>query len=78
MRYLQENPGSVARLGIRAGGPAVLEVGERREGAPDRLVASDAVEAGDERDAAGVVLVHRVVEALRLHPTAFLLLVGVG
>jgi hypothetical protein len=31
----------------------------------------DAVEAGDERDAAGVVLEGRVVEALRPHCCAF-------
>jgi hypothetical protein len=41
-------------------------------------VGRDAVEPGDEGDAAGVVLVRRVVEALRLHPIPPLLLVGVG
>jgi hypothetical protein len=41
----------------------VLEVPERDDRAPDRLVARDRVEARDERDTTGVVLVRRVVEA---------------
>ena len=63
VRQLQRHPRAVARTGVRSLGPAVLEVGERRRGPHERLVARDPVEAGDERDAAGVVLVRRVVEA---------------
>jgi hypothetical protein len=63
---LQEDAGAVSGVGIRARGPAVLEVLERAQRAVDRLVRPMAVETGDERDAACVVLVRRVVEALLL------------
>ena len=58
---------AVARERVGALGAAVLEVAERGQRADDRLVAGSPVEAGDERDAAGVVLVGRVVEADSLH-----------
>jgi hypothetical protein len=45
----------------------VLQVLEHRQGAVDRLVRRAAVEAGDEADAAGVVLEARVVEAHGFH-----------
>jgi hypothetical protein len=48
----------------------VLEVGERGRRTHDRLVTRDAVQAGDERDAAGVVLIRRVVKADRSHSVA--------
>src|SRR5205085_3301024 len=64
---LDEDAGPVTGLGIRAGGAAVLEVRERGERADDRLVRGCAVEPGDERDAAGVMLVGRVVEAACRH-----------
>ena len=67
VRKLQRHARAVAAAGVGALGAAVLEVGERRQRAHDRLVARDAVEPGDERDAAGVVLVRRVVEADGLH-----------
>ena len=63
MRDLQENSGPVAGLGVGARGAAVLEVRERAERPPDGLVRGRAVETRDEGDAAGVVLVGRVVEA---------------
>ena len=53
--------------GVGAGGASVLEVGERGRGPHDRLVTRDAVQARDERHAAGVVLVRRIVEADCLH-----------
>ena len=53
--------------GVGTLGAAVLEVGERGRGAHERLVTRDAVQTGDERDAARVVLVRRVVEADCLH-----------
>jgi len=64
MRDLQQDPGAVARLGVRAGGAAMLEVRERAERAADGLVRRSCVEAGDEGDPARVVLVRRVVEPL--------------
>ncbi len=63
VRDLQEDPGSVARVGVRAGGAAMLEIRERGERADDRCMARPAVETRDEGDTAGVVLVGRVVEA---------------
>ena len=63
VRELQRHPGAVAGVGVGARGAAVLEVRERACGAHDSLVARDAVEPRDERDAARVVLVGRVVEA---------------
>lgn len=63
VRQLQQDAGTVARIGIGAGSPAVLEIPERDDRAPDRLVAGDRVEAGDECDTTGIVLVRRVVEA---------------
>ena len=66
-------PSPLPRVG--ALGAAVLEVGERGQRAHDRLVARDAVEARDERDAAGIVLVGRVVEADGFHSLLIPLLV---
>ena len=59
---LHQDPRAVAGQAVRPGGAAVLEVRERGEGAHDRLVRGDGVEMRDERDAARVVLVRRVVE----------------
>jgi hypothetical protein len=44
----------------------VLEVVQRLEGAHDHVVRGDVVELGDHRDATGVVLVARVVQAVGL------------
>ena len=52
-------------FGIRARGAAVLEVLERDDGAVYGLVRRLAIELGNHGDAAGVVLVGRVVEADR-------------
>ena len=67
VRQLERHARAVAGEGVGALGASVLEVGERRRGAHERLVTRDAVQTGDERDAAGVVLVRRVVEADCLH-----------
>ena len=56
-------PGTVTRVGIRARSPAVLEVAERLKALLDDGVGRLAPELGDQRDATGVVLVGRVVEA---------------
>ena len=63
IRDLHENARAVAALGVCAGGAAVLEILERRQCTPNRFVGRHRVEARDERDAAGVVLVRRVVQA---------------
>ena len=67
MRQLHQDPGAVSRLGVGAGGSAVLEPLERGERTFDHLVQRLCVEARDEGDAARVVLALRVVEALRSH-----------
>jgi len=64
--HLEQDPGAVARVRIGARRPAVLEVLQRHDRAPDRLVRRLAVEPRDEGDAAGVVLVAWVVKANRL------------
>jgi hypothetical protein len=61
--HLHEQPGAVARGRIRAGGAAVLEVGDHGDAALHHLVGRPAVQARDEGDATGVVLVAGVVEA---------------
>ena len=61
--HLHEHPGAVARGRIGAGGAAVLEVGDHGDAALNHLVGGPAVQARDERDATGVVLVAGVVEA---------------
>ena len=61
-RGAEQDPGAVAGVGVGAGGAAMREVRERGERSHDGLVRGLAVEPRDERDAAGVVLVGRVVE----------------
>ena len=61
--HLHEQPGAVAGGRIGAGGAAVLEVGDHGDAALHHLVGGPAVQARDEGDAAGVVLVAGVVEA---------------
>ena len=63
--HLQQDPGTVARVGVGAGGPAVFEVLECHDRPLDGLVRGLAAQARDERDAAGVVLECRVVKADR-------------
>ncbi len=62
VRQLQEHAGAVAGQRVGAGGAAMLEVLERRQGAAERLVRGDAVQPGHERDPAGVVLERGVVQ----------------
>ncbi len=63
--HLEQDPRTVARLGVGSRRPAVLEVLERLDPPLHRLVARHAVEPRDERDTAGVVLERRIVEADR-------------
>jgi hypothetical protein len=65
VRDLDQDAGAVARVGLRAGGPAVLEVPECGQCLVDDLVARLAGEGGDEGDTAGVPFGTRVIEALR-------------
>ena len=63
---LHQQPGAVTRADVGALGSAVLEVVERLERLDHDVVARDVVEPGDHGDAAGVVLVPRVVQAVGL------------
>jgi hypothetical protein len=59
---LHEDPGAVAGLGVCSCGAAMLEILERRQRAIDGLVRLPAIEPGDERDAARIVLERSVVQ----------------
>ena len=63
--HLHEHAGAVAGVGFTADGTAVVEVAQRGEAVGDDLVAGHAGEGRDHGDAARVVLVLRVVQALR-------------
>ena len=64
MRNLNENAAAVAELGIGADRAAMVEVEQDLQAHLDDLVVRLIVELRDEADAAGVVLLGRVVEAL--------------
>ena len=61
---LHQDAGAVAGVGLGAGGAAVVEVAQGGEGLGHDVVAGLAGQGRDEGDAAGVVLVARVVEPL--------------
>ena len=61
---LEQDPGAVAGVGVGARGAAVLQVLERH-GACDVSWVGLAVEARDDGDAAGIVLIAGVVQADR-------------
>ena len=63
--HLEQDPGAVARVRIGSRRPAVLEVLQRHDRPLDGLVRGLPAQARHEGDAAGVVLVCRVVEADR-------------
>ena len=63
--HLEQDPGAVAGVRVRSRRPAVLEVLQRHDRPLDGLVRGLAAQARHEGDAAGVVLVCRVVEADR-------------
>ena len=62
---LDQEAGAVAGLRIAAAGTAVLEVLEHLDALVDDACERVAVDVRDEADAAGVVLVRRIVEPLR-------------
>ncbi len=64
VRDLDEDARAVALQRIRAGRPAVGEVGEDAQALRDDLVALLVLDVGDEAEPAGVVLVAWIVEAL--------------
>ena len=67
VRHLQQDPGAVAGLRVGAGGAAVLEVGERASArARPSRASGTPFRRATKRDAAGVVLEGRVVQADRL------------
>ncbi len=63
VRYLEEDAGAVARVALQAATAAVLEVDEDGERVVDDRVAADALEVGDDADAAGVVVEFLPVQA---------------
>ena len=66
MRDLQEYAGAVAGLGIGADGAAVLEVAQDAQAIGNDLVALDVMDIGDEADAAGIMLVARIIKSVCL------------
>ena len=65
VRHLDEDARPVARVHLAAAGAAVQEVLEHREGLAHDRVGLSPLDVHHEADAAGVVLVGRIVEALR-------------
>ena len=66
MGNLRQNAGAVAGQRIAAAGAAMRQVDQDLQARADDLVALLAVHVDDEADAAGVVLVGRIVQALGL------------
>ena len=66
VRHLDQDPGAVSGFGVGAGSATMLEVLERLDRQADDVVAGLVVQARDDRDAAGVMLVTGVVEAVGL------------
>ena len=76
MRNLNQHARAVAGLGIAAASSAVLEVGEHLDSLFHDGVALLAANAGDKTEAAGIMLVGRVVQTLgRRQSVGVLLLV---
>jgi hypothetical protein len=65
VRDLNEDAGAVAGFGIAAAGAAVRQVDEDLDALRDDVVGFVALDAGDEANAAGVVFVAGMVQALR-------------
>ena len=64
--HLHEDPRPIAGLGVGTERTAVSEVLERRQPEVDDRMTGAAPELGNERDAAGIVLVRGVVQPRRL------------
>ena len=65
VRDLDQDAGAVAGFRIAAAGAAVGQVDQNLNALDDDVVRFLALDVGDEADAAGIVFVARVVEALR-------------
>ncbi len=68
--HLDHDAGAVAGVGLRAPGAPVVEPDERREPLRHDVVRATAGQVGDERDATGVALELRVVQALGMRLSA--------
>ena len=65
VRHLDQDAGAVAGVDLAAARTAMQQVDEHLERLPDDGVRAHAFDVDDEADATGVVLVARIVEALR-------------
>ena len=63
MRDLDQQSGAVSGIGVRADGPAVLEVAQDLEPFLDYVVRAPVLHVDDEADPAGVVLETGIVKA---------------
>ena len=63
-RHLDQDPGAVARVGLRAARPAVVQIAQGLDAGAHDVVASVALHVHDERHTARIVLEARIVEAL--------------
>ncbi len=65
VRNLDQHAGAIAGLRIAAAGAAVSQVDQNLNALDDNVVRLLALDVGDKADAAGIVLVARVVKTLR-------------
>ena len=65
VRDLNQDAGAIAGFRIAAAGAAVRQVDQNLDALDDDVVRLLALDVGDEADAAGIVLLARVVQALR-------------
>ena len=65
VRNLDEDAGAVAGFRVAAAGAAVGQVDENLDALDDDVVGFLALDAGDEANSAGIVLMARVVQSLR-------------
>ncbi len=70
MRNLDQDACAVTRLRVATCRPAMSEVDENLEALADNIVALFAANAGDEPHAAGIVLIARMIETLRVRDAA--------
>ena len=70
VRHLRQNAGAVAGQRIAAAGPAMRQIDQDFQARAQRSVALFAADVDDEADAAGIVLVGRIVQALLVGRTA--------
>ncbi len=71
VRDLDEDAGAVTGFGIATAGATMGKVDQDLDALAHDLVSAHALDAGDEADAAGIVLVARIVESLRRRQTGW-------